>query len=61
MRSALARNDERRIGSYLEASSARSRVLYQQLGFEDSGPPIELPDDGPTLYPMYRPPQESGA
>lgn len=61
MRNALARNDERGVGSYLEASSARSRVLYQRLGFHDSARPIELPDGGPTLYPMYRPPSAAEA
>lgn len=59
MRDALARNDDRGVGSYLEASSARSRALYQRLGFHDSAPPIELPDGGPTLYPMYRPPHSA--
>ncbi|TCP53513.1 acetyltransferase (GNAT) family protein [Tamaricihabitans halophyticus] len=51
-----ARTDALGIGTYLEASSARSRALYLRHGFADLGPPIELDHDGPTLWPMWRAP-----
>ncbi|QFU89039.1 Acetyltransferase (GNAT) family protein [Amycolatopsis sp. YIM 10] len=40
---------------YLEASTPRNRKLYLRHGFEDHGPPIPLPDNGPVLQPMWRP------
>lgn len=51
----LAEADERRRPAYLEASTARSRELYLRHGFRDTGEPIQLPDAGPRLYPMWRP------
>lgn len=42
--------DESGLPAYLEASSQRSRKLYQRHGYEDLGPPIDLPD-GPGLFP----------
>jgi hypothetical protein len=47
--------------AYLEASSARSRQLYLRHGYHDHGPPIDLPDHGPRLWPMWRQPQPTGA
>lgn len=41
--------------AYLEASSRRSRRFYLRHGYEDFGPPIDLPD-GPSLLPMWREP-----
>jgi ribosomal protein S18 acetylase RimI-like enzyme len=41
--------------AYLEATSPRSRALYERHGFEVTAT-IELPEDGPTLWPMWRPP-----
>ncbi|MCI2418275.1 GNAT family N-acetyltransferase [Saccharopolyspora sp. K220] len=52
----LGRWDADGLPSYLEASSARSRKLYQRLGFRDLGAPITLPHNGPDLYPMWRDP-----
>ncbi len=40
--------------AYLEATSTRSRVLYERHGFEITAV-IELPD-GPSVWPMWRPP-----
>lgn len=42
--------------AYLEASSPRNAALYSRLGFAAMGPGLTLPDDGPTLIPMWRPP-----
>ncbi|WP_067822771.1 GNAT family N-acetyltransferase [Nocardia inohanensis] len=39
--------------AYLEASTDRSARLYQRCGFEISGPLIPLPENGPTLRPMW--------
>ncbi|GAA2661743.1 MULTISPECIES: GNAT family N-acetyltransferase [Actinosynnema] len=40
---------------YLEASTTRSAALYARHGFAHAGRPIELPENGPTLFPMLRP------
>ncbi|MFE3516915.1 GNAT family N-acetyltransferase [Streptomyces sp. NPDC059166] len=42
--------------AYLEASSARSRALYERLGFTFMGRTVDLPD-GPSMWPMWREPQ----
>ncbi|MCX5423547.1 GNAT family N-acetyltransferase [Streptomyces sp. NBC_00078] len=52
----LDRCDREDLPAYLEASSARSRVLYERLGFELAGRPLELPD-GPRMWPMWREPR----
>ncbi|WP_371599427.1 GNAT family N-acetyltransferase [Streptomyces sp. NBC_00564] len=52
----LDRCDREGIPAYLEASSARSRKLYERLGFELTGRPLDLPD-GPQMWPMWREPQ----
>jgi GNAT superfamily N-acetyltransferase len=52
-----ARLDQTATPAYLEASSIRSRGLYLRHGYHDHGPPIELPDHGPRLWPMWRQPQ----
>ncbi len=52
----LDRCDREGLPAYLEASSARSRVLYERLGFELAGRPLELPD-GPRMWPMWREPR----
>ncbi|MFC5724343.1 GNAT family N-acetyltransferase [Streptomyces gamaensis] len=53
----LDRCDAEGVPAYLEASSARSRALYARLGFTDTGAPVELPDGGPSLWPMWREPR----
>lgn len=39
--------------AYLEASDARTRLLYLRHGYSDFGPPIVLPV-GPSMFPMWR-------
>ncbi|MEU1475768.1 GNAT family N-acetyltransferase [Streptomyces sp. NPDC001668] len=56
--SVLDRCDREGVPAYLEASSARSRALYQRLGFELVERPLELPD-GPQMWPMWREPGAS--
>jgi len=41
--------------AYLEASSQRTRRVYQRHGYADHGLPIVLPG-GPSMYPMCREP-----
>ncbi|MEU8889625.1 GNAT family N-acetyltransferase [Streptomyces sp. NPDC048442] len=53
----LERCDREDTAAYLEASSGRSRELYLRLGFTDLGKPLQLPDGGPLMYPMWRDPQ----
>ncbi|MFI6375201.1 GNAT family N-acetyltransferase [Streptomyces sp. NPDC050546] len=54
--SVLDRCDREGLSAYLEASSARSRKLYERLGFEVTGPVLDLPD-GPAMWPMWREPR----
>ncbi|QLE71155.1 GNAT family N-acetyltransferase [Streptomyces rectiverticillatus] len=53
----LDRCDEEGMPAYLEASNARSRGLYERLGFVLTGTPIDLPDGGPRMWPMWREPR----
>ncbi|MEV6124345.1 GNAT family N-acetyltransferase [Streptomyces sp. NPDC052077] len=52
----LDRCDREGRPAYLEASSDRSRLLYERLGFEVVGHPLELPE-GPLMWPMWREPR----
>ncbi|MGY0018594.1 GNAT family N-acetyltransferase [Streptomyces sp. YJ-C3] len=52
----LERCDREGLPAYLEASNARSRTLYERLGFVFTGTALDLPD-GPSLWPMWREPQ----
>ncbi|MEU6254975.1 GNAT family N-acetyltransferase [Streptomyces sp. NPDC047043] len=52
----LDRCDRENVSTYLEASNARSRALYERLGFELTGTPLDLPD-GPRIWPMWREPR----
>jgi ribosomal protein S18 acetylase RimI-like enzyme len=45
--------------AYLEATSSRSRALYELHGFEVTGE--FAVDDSPPLWPMWRPPARRGA
>jgi GNAT superfamily N-acetyltransferase len=54
--SVLDRCDREGLPAYLEASSARGRVLYERLGFEFTGRALDLPD-GPRMWPMWREPR----
>ncbi|MFH8291000.1 GNAT family N-acetyltransferase [Streptomyces sp. NPDC018059] len=51
----LERCDKDGLHAYLEASSARSRGLYERLGFAVTETPLDLPD-GPRMWPMWREP-----
>ncbi|MFI0963024.1 GNAT family N-acetyltransferase [Streptomyces sp. NPDC021080] len=55
----LDRCDREGLAAYLEASNARSRALYERLGFEVEGSPLDLPD-GPRMWPMWREPRPVG-
>ncbi|WP_412520027.1 GNAT family N-acetyltransferase [Actinomadura madurae] len=55
LRHRLKRADADGIAAYLEASSPRSRALYQRYGFEDLGEPVRVADS-PFLWPMWRRP-----
>ncbi|NEC91597.1 N-acetyltransferase [Streptomyces sp. SID12501] len=52
----LDRCDREGVAAYLEASSARSRTLYERLGFDLLDRPLDLPD-GPQMWPMWREPR----
>ncbi|WP_329133588.1 GNAT family N-acetyltransferase [Streptomyces sp. NBC_01476] len=54
--SVLGRCDREGRPAYLEASSLRSRALYERLGFTFMGRTIDLPG-GPAMYPMWREPR----
>ncbi|WP_447039933.1 GNAT family N-acetyltransferase [Streptomyces sp. DSM 118878] len=56
----LERCDREGEHAYLEASNARSRELYERLGFAFTGTPLDLPD-GPRMWPMWREPRDAGA
>lgn len=56
IRGVLERCDREGTPAYLEASSARSRALYERLGFTFTGRTVDLPD-GPPMWPMWREPQ----
>ncbi|CAL9556407.1 GNAT family N-acetyltransferase [Streptomyces sp. enrichment culture] len=51
----LERCDRDGLPAYLEASNARSRALYERLGFTVQGAALALPD-GPLMWPMWREP-----
>ncbi|GIH16079.1 GNAT family N-acetyltransferase [Rugosimonospora africana] len=48
--------DRQRRPAYLEASNARSRKLYDRAGYRDCAPPLDLPYQGESLFPMWREP-----
>ncbi|MBC9725350.1 N-acetyltransferase [Streptomyces sp. TRM68367] len=56
--SVLDRCDREGLSAYLEASSDRSRRLYERLGFTLLDRPLDLPD-GPRMWPMWREPGAS--
>ncbi|MEV8531072.1 GNAT family N-acetyltransferase [Streptomyces sp. NPDC051211] len=56
MRPVLERCDRDGVPAYLEASSGRSRGLYERLGWEFTGTAVQLPD-GPLMWPMWRKPR----
>lgn len=56
MHSRLDRCDAEHAPAYLESSNPVNVPYYQRFGFEVTGE-IELPDGGPSLIPMWRPPR----
>ncbi|QKW09142.1 GNAT family N-acetyltransferase [Streptomyces sp. NA04227] len=52
----LERCDREGLHAYLEASSVRSRGLYERLGFAYLGSTVDLPG-GPHMWPMWREPR----
>jgi GNAT superfamily N-acetyltransferase len=56
MRSRLDRVDAEHAPAYLESSKADNVPYYERFGFEVTGE-IVIPDGGPTLWPMWRPPR----
>ncbi|WP_406468375.1 GNAT family N-acetyltransferase [Streptomyces hirsutus] len=54
--SVLDRCDREGLPAYLEASSVRSRLLYERLGFAQVCEPLRLPE-GPRMWPMWREPR----
>jgi GNAT superfamily N-acetyltransferase len=59
MQPALEQADSAGMPTYIEASTERSAALYERLGFRHTGA-YELPDGGPLVWPMIRPPAASG-
>jgi ribosomal protein S18 acetylase RimI-like enzyme len=55
MRSRLDRCDADGVPAYLENSNPKNESYYLRFGFEVMGE-IKLPDDGPSMWPMWRPP-----
>lgn len=58
MQPTLQRADSAGLPAYIEASSERSAALYARLGFVHMGV-LELPDGGPPVWRMRRPPAGS--
>jgi ribosomal protein S18 acetylase RimI-like enzyme len=56
MRSRLDRCDAEGVPAYLENSNPRNESYYLRFGFEVTGE-IELPDGGPSMWPMWRNPR----
>jgi hypothetical protein len=56
MRSRLDRVDAEHAPAYLESSKHANIAYYQRFGFDVTGE-IVVPDGGPTLWPMWRPPR----
>lgn len=43
------------VAAYLEASNIRTRDLYARHRYQAHTEALHLPEDGPTMYPMWRP------
>ena len=56
MRSRLDRVDAEHAPAYLESTKPQNIGYYQRFGFGVTGE-IALPDGGPTMWPMWRPPR----
>jgi GNAT superfamily N-acetyltransferase len=51
--------DQHRMPAFLQASSKRSRALYERAGYQCLGEPFHLPD-GPPFWNMWREPTRPG-
>ena len=60
MQPTLERADSAGLPAYIEASTERSAALYERLGFVHLGV-YELPEGGPPVWPMRRPPATADA
>ncbi|MBM7774109.1 GNAT superfamily N-acetyltransferase [Actinokineospora baliensis] len=49
--------DDRGLAAFLEASTLNSRRLYLRAGYAPLGEPYQLPEDGPTMWPLWRQPR----
>lgn len=56
LRPVLELCDTQAIPAYLEATNERNRSLYLRHGFTDLAP-LQLPDGGPVVLPMWREPR----
>jgi GNAT superfamily N-acetyltransferase len=56
MQSRLDRCDAEGVPAYLENSNPKNEAFYLRCGFEVTGE-IKLPDDGPSMWPMWRSPR----
>jgi len=56
MESRLHRVDAENAPAYLESTKHQNIGYYQRFGFEVTGE-IVLPDGGPVMWPMWRPPR----
>jgi GNAT superfamily N-acetyltransferase len=56
MQSRLHRVDAERAPAYLESTKSENIPYYQRFGFEVTDE-IVLPEGGPTMWPMWRPPR----
>jgi len=56
LRRMLAEADREQKPAYHEATTPRNRALYERHGYVDLGE-FTLPDDGPTLWRMWRDPR----
>ena len=56
LRDMLRRADTEGVPAYHEATTPRNRALYERHGYLARGE-FTLPDNGPTLWPMWREPQ----
>lgn len=56
MQSRLMRCDVEYAPAYLESSNPDNVPYYERFGFRVTGE-IKLPDDGPSLWPMWRQPR----
>ncbi|MEV4973859.1 hypothetical protein [Streptomyces scopuliridis] len=57
LRELVERADREGYGAYVEASSPGGEAVSRRLGFVPCGDAISLPDNGPSLRPLWRDPR----